>query len=81
MPFAENILLKNICQWEHIEKLKTTFHFLKEKRKENQWSRPFASAISGNTFFHWEVLKHETEAMLTWVRNKLTIYYIDLVRM
>ena len=36
MPFAENILLKNICQRQHIEKLKTTFHFLKEKRKENQ---------------------------------------------
>ena len=35
--FAEHILLENVCQWLHIEKLKTAFHLLKEKnRKENQ---------------------------------------------
>ena len=34
MPFAEHILLENVCQWLHIEKLKTTFHFLKKKEKK-----------------------------------------------
>ena len=29
--FAEHILLENVCQWLHIEKLKTAFHLLKEK--------------------------------------------------
>ena len=35
-PFSEHILSQNVFQWLRIEKLKTTFHFLKEKkRKEN----------------------------------------------
>ena len=46
MPFAEHILLEDVCQRLHIEKLKTTFDFLKKKRKENQWLRPFAAAVS-----------------------------------
>ena len=37
------------------------------------FKRKKASTISGNTFFHWEIWKHETEGMLTWVRNKLTV--------
>ena len=36
MPFAEYILLENVCQRLHIEKSKTTFDCLKKKRKENQ---------------------------------------------
>ena len=64
--FYNGYILKN---W------KPRFTFWKKKRKGNQWLRPFASAISGNTFFHLEVLKHETEAMLMWVRNKLPVYY------
>ena len=47
MPFTEHILLENVSSL-HTEKLKTTFHFL----KENQRFRPFAIAMSGNTFFH-----------------------------
>ena len=34
MSFAEHILLENVCQWLHIEKLKTTFHFLKKKKEK-----------------------------------------------
>ena len=33
MLFVEHIFLENVCQWLHIEKLKTTFHFLKEKQE------------------------------------------------
>ena len=50
-PSVERILLQNVFQWLRIEKLKVTFQLF--------------SAMSGNTFFHREVLKHETEAMLT----------------
>ena len=48
-PFAEHIFLQ-AAYW-NIENRVSPF-----KRKK-------ASAISGNTFFHWEVLKHEPEAM------------------
>ena len=64
--FYNGYILKN---W------KRRFTFWKKKRKGNQWLRPFASSISGNTFFYLEVLKHETEAMLMWGRSKLTVYY------
>ena len=74
MPFAEHILLENVCQWLHIEKLKTTFHFLKKKRKENQWLRPFASAIRTTSFSiekYWSIKLKQC-----WrVREKLTVYY------
>ena len=65
MPFAEHILLENVCQWLHIEKLKTTFHFLKKKKKRKSVIKTFRVCYSGNTFFNWEVLKYKTEAMLT----------------
>lgn len=41
--------MQNLFRWLRIEKLKTKFHFLKEKWKENDQLRLFASATSGNT--------------------------------
>ena len=32
-PLAEHIVLQKLFQWLRIEKLKTTFHFLKEKKR------------------------------------------------
>ena len=69
-PFAEHICLQNIFRY---------FSIAANWKFENHvslFNRKKASAISANTFSHWEVLKHETEAMLTWVRNKLTVYLL-----
>ena len=47
------------------------------ERKKKRKSVITTFAISGNIFFRREVFKHETEAMLTWVRNKLIVYWFD----
>ena len=44
--------LHNVFQWLCIEKLKTTFHFLKEKkRKGNDYLPLFGSAVSRSAIF------------------------------
>ena len=62
-------------------KIENHFHFLKEKKKRKSVIKIFQFCYCGQiscfkfqTCFHWEVLKHETKAMLTWVRSKLTVY-------
>ena len=50
-----------------------------DRKKEKKISEDLSLCYFGQHVFLWEVLKHETEAMLMWVRNKLFIN--DLVRM
>ena len=54
MPLAEHILLENVFQWLRIKKLKTTFHFLKEKKKRKSMIKTFYSLLFRATRFFIE---------------------------
>ena len=64
-PFAGFILFQNVFQWLRIEKLKTTFHFLKEKKTKmtnEDLSRAISSnrlndTISNDNFFDISILR------------------------
>ena len=45
----------------------------KKKKKRKSVIKTFRACYFGQHFFHWEVLTHETEAILIWVRNKMTL--------
>ena len=48
---------------------------LKNWKNVSRFERKKNICFFSQDVFHWEILKYETEARLTWIRNKLNVHY------